>query len=45
MNQPGANQKEKYDNITKKKANTSEEILCQNLPEEFSMYNYFNLDT
>ena len=29
---------EKYDNITKKKASTSEEILCANLPEEFSTY-------
>jgi hypothetical protein len=37
MNQPGANQKEKYDNITKKKANTPEEVLCSNLPEEFAM--------
>jgi hypothetical protein len=35
MNQPGANQKEKYDNITKVKSQTTEEVLCKQLPDEF----------
>ena len=28
MNMPGANQKEKYENITKVKCQTTEETLC-----------------